>query len=173
MPVNQFGGFHLAFPHLIEDLTFDSAKDYDDYIARLNKLPAAFFQVTSNMQLGMDEGRIPPQYILEKVLAQTQAIANASPQDSVFAEPLKKFPKSVSAAEQTRISADLLEAISTKALPAYKTFAKFLTAQYIPKGRKDPGAWALPDGDAYYAFRIRQSTTLDKSAAEIHPDRPR
>ncbi len=168
MPVNQFGGFHLAFPHLIEDLTFDSVKDYDDYIARLDKLPAAFFQVTSNMQLGMDEGRIPPQYILEKVLAQTQAIANTTPQESVFAEPLKKFPKSVSAAEQTRISADLLEVVSTKVLPAYKIFAKFLTAQYIPKGRKDPGAWSLPDGDAYYAFRIRQSTTLDKSAAEIH-----
>jgi uncharacterized protein (DUF885 family) len=168
MPVNQFSGFHLAFPHLIEDLTFDSVKDYDDYIARLNKLPAAFFQVTYNMQLGMEDGRIPPQYILEKVLAQTQAIANATPQESVFAEPLKKFPKSVTPAEQTRISADLLEAVSTKALPAYKTFAKFLIAQYIPKGRKDPGAWSLPDGDAYYAFRIRQSTTLDKSAAEIH-----
>jgi uncharacterized protein (DUF885 family) len=39
---------------------------------------------------------------------------------------------------------------------------------YIPAGRKDPGVWALPDGDAYYAYRIRQSTTLNKSAEEIH-----
>jgi uncharacterized protein (DUF885 family) len=31
-----------------------------------------------------------------------------------------------------------------------------------------PGVWALPDGDAYYAFRVRQSTTEDKSPAEIH-----
>jgi uncharacterized protein (DUF885 family) len=168
MPVDQFNGFQLSFPHLLEDLTFDSVKDYDDYIARLNLLPRAFFQVTYNMQLGMDEGRIPPKYILEKVLVQTQGIADATPQQSVFAEPLKKFPKSISAAERTRISADLLEAVSTKVLPAYKSFAKFLIAQYIPRGRKDPGAWALPDGDAYYAFRIRQSTTLNKSAAEIH-----
>jgi uncharacterized protein (DUF885 family) len=122
----------------------------------------------TNMQLGMDEGRMPPQYILEKVLAQTQAIANATAKDSVFAEPLKKFPKTVTPAEQTRISADMLDAITTAVLPSYQHFAKFLTAQYIPKGRKDPGAWALPDGDAYYAFRIRQSTTLNKSAAEIH-----
>jgi uncharacterized protein (DUF885 family) len=40
--------------------------------------------------------------------------------------------------------------------------------EYVPKGRKEPGAWALPNGDAYYAYRIRQSTTLTKSAAEIH-----
>jgi uncharacterized protein (DUF885 family) len=38
----------------------------------------------------------------------------------------------------------------------------------VPKGRKDLGIWAIPDGEAYYAYRIRQSTTLNKSAAEIH-----
>ncbi len=168
MPVDQFNGFHLAMPHLIEDLTFDSVKDYDDYIERLKKLPTAFFQVMTNMQLGMDEGRIPPKYILEKVLAQTQPLADTPARDSVFAQPLKKFPKSVTAAEQTRITADMLDAITTDVIPAYQRFAKFLSTTYIPAGRKDPGAWALPDGDAYYAFRIRQSTTLDKSAAEIH-----
>ncbi len=168
MPVDQFNGFHLAMPHLLEDLTFDSVKDYDDYIARLHKLPLAFSQVMTNMQLGIDEGRMPPKYILEKVLAQTQPLADTPAKASVFAQPLKKFPKSITPAQQTRISADLLDAISTDVIPAYQRFAKFLATTYIPAGRKDPGAWALPDGDAYYAFRIRQSTTLDKSAAEIH-----
>src|SRR6185312_8181985 len=49
-----------------------------------------------------------------------------------------------------------------------KRFAGVLKASYIPHGRKDPGARALPDGDAYYAFRVRQSTTLNKTPAEIH-----
>jgi uncharacterized protein (DUF885 family) len=53
-------------------------------------------------------------------------------------------------------------------LPSYSRFARFLKAQYVPAGRKDPGVWALPDGDAYYAFRVRQSTTEDKTPAEIH-----
>jgi uncharacterized protein (DUF885 family) len=168
MPVDQFNGFHTALPQLVENLSFDSVKDYDDYIARMKKVPLAFSQVMTNMQLGMDENRMPPKYILEKVLAQTQALASQTPADSAFAQPLKKFPKTVSPAEQTRISADLLEVITNSVLPTYQRFAKFLIAQYIPKGRADPGAWALPDGDAYYAFRIRQSTTLAKTAAEIH-----
>ena len=168
MPVDQFNGFHTALPQLIETLSFETVKDYDDYIARLNKVPNEFFQQMSNMQLGMDDGHIPPRYILEKALAQTQALAGSAPKDSAFAEPLKKFPKSITAAEQTRISADLLEAIGTKVLPSYQRFAKYLTAQYIPKGRKDPGVWALPDGDAYYAFKVKQSTTLEKTPAEIH-----
>jgi uncharacterized protein (DUF885 family) len=168
MPVDQFNGFQVQLPALIDSLSFDTVKDYDDFIERMKKVPTAFSQVMTDMQLGMDEGRMPPRYILEKVLAQTQAIASQPAAQSPFAAPLKKFPKSISPAEQTRISADLTEVITNSVLPAYQRFGKFLTAQYIPKGRTEPGAWALPDGDAYYAFRIRQSTTLNKSAAEIH-----
>ncbi len=168
MPVDQVNGFQLSFSHLLESLSFDSVKDYDDYIARLKKLPLAFSQQMTNMQLGIDEGRMPPRYLLEKALAQTQSIATQTPKDSLFAEPLKKFPRSITPAEQTRISADLLEAVSTDVLPTYQRFAKFLSTTYIPAGRKDPGAWALPDGDAYYAFCVRRATTLDKTPADIH-----
>jgi uncharacterized protein (DUF885 family) len=168
MPVNQFSGFHTEMPRLVTQLSFDSVKDYDDYIARLKKIPKAFSQITENMRLGEDEGRIPPQYLLEKALVQTETLANQKPEESPFALPLKKFPKTVDAAEQKRITGEMLEAIGTSVLPAYQRFAKFLKAEYVPKGRKDPGAWALRDGDAYYAFRVRQSTTLNKTPAEIH-----
>jgi len=168
MPVNQFYGFHTDLAQLPERLQFVSVKDYDDYITRLKKIPNAFSQIMTNMDLGADEGRVQVQYLMEKVLVQTQAIANQKPEESPFALPLKKFPKTVSAAEQKRISTDILDAISTDVLPSYKRFAGFLKAEYIPKSRKEIGASALPDGDAYYAFRIRQSTTLNKTAAEIH-----
>jgi uncharacterized protein (DUF885 family) len=168
MPVNQFNGFHTDLPQLVTRLQFDDVKDYDNYIERLKKMPKAFSQIMTNMELGIDEGRMPPQYLMEKVLAQTQALAQQKPEASPFALPLKKFPKTVSADDQKRISGEVLEAISTQVLPAYQRFAKFLQFEYVPKGRKDPGVWAMPDGDAYYAFRIRQSTTLNKTAAEIH-----
>jgi len=168
MPVNQFYGFHTDLAQMPIDLQFDSVKDYDDYISRLQKVPKAFSQITTNMQMGIDEHRMPPEYLLEKVLVQVQTLANEKPEDSPFALPLKKFPAAVSAAEQKRISGEVLNAIATDVLPSYQRFAKFLKGDYVPNGRKDPGVWALPDGDAYYAFRIRQSTTLNKTAAEIH-----
>ena len=168
MPVNQFRGFHTDLPRLVDFLSFDAVKDYDDYIARLKKVPGAFSQVMTNMELGIDERRVPPQYLLEKVVTQTQTLADQKPAESPFALPLKKFPKTITPADQKRISGDVLEVIGTQVLPAYQRFAKFLKVEYVPKGRKDPGVWALPDGDAYYAFRIRQSTTLTKNATEIH-----
>ena len=168
MPVNQFNGFHTEIARLPGLLTFETVKDYDDWIARLKKIPEAFLQLEANMMLGMDERRVPPQYLMEKVLAQTRAIAEERPAESPFALPLKKFPAAMGTADRKRISEEMLEAISTGALPGYQRFGRFLSSQYIPACRKDPGIWALPDGDAYYAFRVRQSTTLEKTPAEIH-----
>jgi uncharacterized protein (DUF885 family) len=168
MPVSPIFGFQTSLPDLVGQLSFDSVKDYDDYIERLKKVPVAFSQVMTNLQRGVDEGRVPPKESLEKALAQTQGIANQKAEESVFAQPLKEFPKTIAAADQKRIATDLIAVIQTQVLPTYQRFAKFMSAQYVPYGRKDPGVWAIPDGDAYYAYRIRQITTLDKTAAQIH-----
>jgi uncharacterized protein (DUF885 family) len=168
MPVNQYDGIQLDLPQLPEHTSFDNADDYDNYIARLGKVPVAFTQIMTNMQSGIDDRRTPPAYLMEKALVQTQAIAEQKPADSPFAEPLKKFPAAVSAEDRKRISEALLDTIARQVLPSYQRFAKFLSVTYIPSCRTDPGIWALPDGQAYYAFLVRRSTTLDKTPAEIH-----
>jgi uncharacterized protein (DUF885 family) len=168
MPITQFGGFHMDLPRLVPQLSFDNADDYTHYIARLHQVPRLFSQNLTNMMLGMDEKRMPPEYLLEKVLTQVQTLAAQKPDDTPFALPLKSFPKSVTPEQQKQITADLLDTIRTQVLPSYQRLAKFLSAQYIQKGRKDPGVWALPDGDAYYTWKVKQSTTMDKTPAEIH-----
>jgi uncharacterized protein (DUF885 family) len=168
MPVSPIFGFQTRLADLVGQLSFESVKDYDDYIERLKKVPVQFSQVMTNLQLAVDEGRMPPKESLEKALDQTQGIADQKAEESVFAQPLKNFPKTVPAADQKRIATDLMAVIQTQVLPTYQRFAKFMKAQYVPNGRKDPGVWAMPNGDAYYAYRIRQTTTLDKTAAQIH-----
>lgn len=168
MPVTPVYGFQTMLPNLVGQLSFDSMKDYDDYIERLKKVPVAFSQVMTNLQLGVDEGRVPPKDSLEEALKQTQGIAAQKAEESVFAQPLKKFPKTIAVADQKRIATDLITVIQSQVLPTYQRFAKYLAAQYVPYGRKDPGVWAIRDGDAYYSYRIRQITTMDKTAAQIH-----
>jgi uncharacterized protein (DUF885 family) len=168
LPVNQFYGLQVGLPQLVAQLSFNSVKDYDDYIARLKKVPLAFQQTTDDMSIGMDDRREPPAYLMEKVLTQVNTIANEKPQDSPFARPLEKFPASVSATEQARIKEELLAAIASQVNPAYVRFGKFLQTQYIPNGRNDPGIWALPDGEPYYRFLVKQSTTTDMTPDQIH-----
>jgi uncharacterized protein (DUF885 family) len=168
LPVNQFYGLQTDLPQLVAQLSFNSDKDYDDYIARLKKVPLAFQQTTDDMSIGMEDHREPPAYLMQKVLTQVNTIANEKPQDSPFALPLKKFPASVSPPQQARIQEELLAAIAGQVNPAYVRFGKFLQTQYIPNGRNDPGLWSLPDGEAYYRFLVKQSTTTDLTPEQIH-----
>ncbi|HWT66352.1 MAG TPA: DUF885 domain-containing protein, partial [Terracidiphilus sp.] len=168
MPLNQMGGIHSAYPRLVAQLDFSSAKDYDDWIARLRLLPHAFDQIINNMAIGVDDHRVPPKYLLEKALVQVKQLAEQRPEDSPLALPLKKFPASISAADQERIKSDMLAVIEKQVLPAYARLARFLEVTYIPAGRIAPGIDALSDGAKYYQFRIRQSTTTNLTAAQIH-----
>lgn len=168
MPVNQVNGVQVELMQLAGRLSFTSAKDYDDYTARLNKVPAAFRQITDNIMLGIEDQRVPPKAILQDVLDQVNALLKQKPEDSPFAQPLKEFPASIAAADQAQIRTTVLTAIRTQVYPAYQRFAKFVQAVYLPAGRSDPGVWALRDGDAYYAFLVKQSTTMDLRPEEIH-----
>jgi uncharacterized protein (DUF885 family) len=168
MPVNQFAGIQVDLPQLQAIAPFATVKDYDDYIARMHAVPAAFGQVTDSIEAGIADRRTPPKFLLEKVLSQTHTLAAGKPEDSPFARPLAKLPAGIAVADQTRIRTELLAAIKNDVLPAYARFGKFLESTYIPAGRAEPGAWSLPDGDAYYAFRVKASTTTEMTPAQIH-----
>ncbi len=168
MPVNQMDGIQTEYPDLVAELSFNTVKDYDDWIARLHAIPGAFAQVITNMSIGVDDGRVPPKYLLEKLDEQVKQMAAQKPEDSPFALPLKKFPASIPAAEQQRIKTGMLDAIGKEVLPAYTRLARYLEVSYIPAGRNDPGISALPDGAKYYQYLIRHITTTNLTADQIH-----
>ncbi len=168
IPVDQMGGTYRDYPDLAAELSFATVKDYDDWIARLHALPTAFRQVTENMSIGMEDGRVPPKYLLQKALDQVKQLANQKPEDSPLALPLKNFPAAISATDQQRIKTEMLGAIAKEDLPAYLRLARFLEVSYVPAGRTKPGIDTLPDGKKYYQFLIKRTTTTDLTADQIH-----
>ena len=168
MPVNQMGGIHLGYAAMPSQLPFRTVKDYEDYLARLHAMPRAFDQTIAVMRLGLKDRLVPPRYLLEKVARQAQDIADKGPEASPFAKPTEKFPASIPEADRKRLRDAVLAAVKNEAGPAYSKFARFVRTEYAPKGRTDFGVWALPNGNAIYRFDIRQMTTTDLGAEEIH-----
>jgi uncharacterized protein (DUF885 family) len=168
MPVNQMHGIYETYAGVANHLSFTEVKDYEDWITRLKAIPTAFTQVTENMSIGMEDHRVPPKYLLKQTLDQVKELASQKPEDSPLAAPLKKFPASISAAEQQLLRAEMLKAIQERVLPAYQRFARFLEVSYIPAGRDEPGVWSIPDGAKYYQFLIRRETTLNLTPEQIH-----
>jgi uncharacterized protein (DUF885 family) len=168
MPVNQASGIHIDAPQLVSILSFESVKDYEDYITRLKLLPRLFDQTIEQMRKGLAEGRVPPKILLEKVVTQANGIATTAPDQSPFTHPFDKFPDAVPEADRKRLREAGLAGIKDSVIPAYVKFTAFVRDEYAPKGRAEPGAWSLPDGAAWYAFRVKESTTTNLSPEEIH-----
>ncbi|HEX9147762.1 MAG TPA: DUF885 family protein, partial [Thermoanaerobaculia bacterium] len=168
IPVTQIYGIHIDAPQLVSLLSFESGKDYDDYVARLKALPLLMDQTVIQMRKGMAEGLIPPKFLLEKVVAQAQGIAEKKPEESPFAMPLSKMPASFSEEEKARIRSAVVGAIRDSVAPAYVKFTKFVKEDYAPRGRKDPGMWSLPDGQARYSTVVKRQTTTDLTPEQIH-----
>ena len=168
MPATQFDGVHLGCASLALDAPFRNAKDYRDYLSRLRQIPRLLDQAMGHMRDGMRDRLMPPKYLLEKVSAQAQEIADYPLDKSPFTEPLGKFPDSISEAERKQLRDGIESAVKEAVAPAYVKFARFVREDYAPHGRLDPGLWALPDGDARYRYAVRHETTTDLKADQIH-----
>ncbi|MBV6616459.1 DUF885 domain-containing protein, partial [Acinetobacter baumannii] len=168
MPFNQMWGLHLQFPGFISSIPFNNAKQYQDYIARLKQIPLILEQGIQLAKQGQKDGLMPPKYLIEKVAKQINSIATPAGKDSVYASPLKQFPKNISKAEQERLSREILQAIDQNVRPAYQKLGTFIEKDYLPHGRQHEGIWSLPNGDELYRFYVENNTTTSESPENIH-----
>ena len=168
MPIDQFKGIHLEAAQFVAIIPFDSVKHYEDYLARLHQLPHVFEQIIEVLRQGEKDQLMPPKFLLEKTVAQCKSIAGAVGEANAFGQPAAKFPDSVPEADRKRLHDAIVAAVDNEVRPAYVKLANFLATEYVPKGRAQPGVWALPGGDALYRFGIRQLTTTDLDPETIH-----
>lgn len=172
-PLNQLFGLQGEMPtFLATQHSVSSLKDAENYIARLNKIPQAFDQA----QQGLDKREalkiIPPQFVIEKVLTQMREFSGAPANKNILytslEEKLKKVPETeISAEQRKKILADTESGIRKSVYPAYNKFIAYYE-KLLPKANGNNGVWALPDGDAYYQWCIKQHTTTNMTAEEVH-----
>jgi uncharacterized protein (DUF885 family) len=168
MPLDQMNGFHLQVAQFVSAIPFENTKEYEDYLARLDKLPAMFDQVIDVLKQGEKDRMMPPRYLLEKVVKQCESLAEPAGEANVFGMPVAKFPDGVPEADRKRLHDAVVAAVDGRIRPAYRKLADFVAKEYAPKGRTEVGLWSLPNGDALYRFQVEQQTTTNKTPEEIH-----
>ena len=164
MPVNQMGGPPADLADLPLSVPLDSVKHYEDYIARLRQIPRVLTQTQEVMRAGMKDNLMPVKFLIEKVPAQIDGIVSEDP----YLLPTKKYPASISAADQQRLTKEITDAINTQVLPAYKSFKAFLVDDYDPHGRTTLSIESLPNGKARYQNAIVSLTTTHFTPDQIH-----
>ncbi|WP_296278990.1 DUF885 family protein [Pseudoxanthomonas sp.] len=168
MPFNSDSSFwsNLSF---MARRQMKSADDYRAYAARLRDVPRHFDQHIANMRSGLKRGFTVPRAVLEGRDVSIAAVAEQrDPEQSTFYAPYRKMPASIPAAEQEALRKEARAAISEQVVPAFGTLLTFFRTEYVPKARTTLAAEAMPGGKDFYAQQIREYTTLDLTAEQIH-----
>jgi uncharacterized protein (DUF885 family) len=82
--------------------------------------------------------------------------------------PLAKLPPTIPETERLRLRERATALVRDSVLPAWRQLHRFIADRYVPGARESMGLSALPNGEAWYAFAVRQYTTTDMSASAIH-----
>lgn len=161
-------GFHTDIALLPREVPLATARDYENYIARLRAIPVYFDQHVALLREGLRTGFTVPRVVLEGYDVTIRTHAIAEPETSVFWAPFEALPSSIPARERERLRAAGRTAVADAVLPAYRSLLEFFTREYRPGARSTTAAADLPDGRAYYEWRVRHYTTLDTTADEVH-----
>lgn len=170
-PISQIGGLPSFLAQMGTGQSiqpFRTTQDYDDWLKRLALAVPSFDGTVANMRQGLKAGVTQPRAVMDKVLPQLTSLAQTDPEKSLFWGPIKSFPDAVPAADRERITAAMRLLLSTRVLPAYGRLLRFVRDEYTPKARASTAWSALPDGKAWYAYRVQQSTTLALTPDQIH-----
>ena len=169
MPLNSDSSFYASLVDLCDAQPLRDAADYRRFLARLADIPRFMREHVALMREGLASGHTVPQVVLEGRDQPLAAIAELTDAAATpFWKPFAAFPAGVPAAEQGVLQDAARRVIGEQVLPAYRELLVFLRDTYVPQARRTTAACDLPDGEAFYAARIREYTTLPLSADDVH-----
>ncbi|MGQ0801420.1 MAG: DUF885 domain-containing protein [Pseudomarimonas sp.] len=171
IPINQFGGVPGFLAQLSSGKSlqpFKTVKHYDDFLARADHMLVWIDQAIVNMREGVKRGVVQPRPVMQKVLPQLADLVKDAPEESVFWGAAAAIPADFDAKDRERIQAAYRTAISERWLPALRRLHDYIRDDYMPHTRDSVSLAALPDGAAWYAFRVKAMTTTDLDPEAIH-----
>ncbi|MBO6608905.1 DUF885 domain-containing protein [Altererythrobacter sp.] len=160
--VIQNVGSYIDMPRFMDfSHPMNEPSDVDAYAARIEGFPAQLDGELTRIQQARSHGLIPPDFLLDKAITQMeQAVALA---ETTYLGPLVRSEVETA---QTQIE-PVRGLVTDGVIPALQRQLDELNSMRTQAG-SDAGMWAQPDGDEWYAWSLKASTTTDMTPDQIH-----
>jgi len=164
--INPVDGLHrAAVDMMINRHTIHTSSDAKAYIQRLNAIPLYLEQLSIALTTRADKGIVAPTFVFPKALATCKNIIDSQVLLLDFKEKLKN--SDIDRAVQAAFMLDANSAFHQQTKPAYQKFMRYL--QHLStRAEERPGVLNLPEGKAYYQYRLSRSSTTQLKADEIY-----
>ena len=171
MPVTQLFSVPIVFVQMGTPggiTPFETVEDYEEFLSRVDGFAVWMDQAVANMREGIERGVVLPKIIVDETIPVLSSQIVDSPEASSFFAVVIQFPEGIGPEDRIRLRAAYLGAIETKIIPAYRRVRDFMRDEYRPRARDSVAISALPDGEAWYRFLVRQHANTGQSPEEIH-----
>ena len=176
------GGPHAYLPNfLINFHRVDTVADLDAYVSRLKEIDRVFAQLLERSRAASAAGIRQPRFGYDFALAEIERVtagapfsnSDSSPNSPLWTDLQSKttalIDEGLLSAEEAQVYSQQIQALlAGEVKTAYEEVAAWLREDRELASEEAQGVWALPDGEAFYNYRLAQMTTVELTAEEIH-----
>tara|TARA_Y100000992_G_scaffold179973_1_gene121514 strand:- start:1025 stop:2839 length:1815 start_codon:yes stop_codon:yes gene_type:complete len=173
-PVNQMRGKHSQIPSfLINQHSIDNENDARAYIDRVKAVPIVIDELINQLEIRAKKEIIIPNFVFPLVIESIDNILSGHPFSKGENSPLyEDFSKKISQINLSVNGSDELLYENQKALkdhfePSYKKLKNYLLELKNHADDRD-GVWKLPEGESFYNFLLKGTTTTNLDSNQIH-----
>jgi uncharacterized protein (DUF885 family) len=176
-PLNQITGPPIDIPQVLGAQKVASAADAEAWLRRVSATREYLGGLVERLELQAQRGVYLPRSVYPIVAAQARGLRDGVPAgdgpEAQWSTPiLEDFTAKLGslplpAADREALRARARAALVNDLRPAYGRVIETLEA-HAARTPVDGGVWQLPEGDAFYAFLVRQYTTTDMTPADVH-----
>ena len=164
--VSQQSGAYSAVPEFLDSQhKIETAADAEAYVARVRAMARNLRAETERVKADAAAGVVAPDFILANALGQQQGLLSVRPERARLVTALAvKLGAAKLSGDWTAHCAEVVEKEVYPALQAQHDALKSLQA----KAGHDAGVWRLPNGEAYYRWLLKEATSTNLTADEVH-----
>jgi len=169
-PFNQISGNHLGLVEFMTDThPIRNVREAKDYIERVKlfdeSLSANLIWLEEQKKLGI----FAPKFVFDHVIRQLYELINykddENPLMQIFVKKISSLGINVD--QVNNLVSELSAVIKSDVKPGFKLILDYMEENYV-SSNVNHGVWSLPNGNEFYALRLRSYTTTNYTAEEIH-----
>ena len=166
IPFTNDEGFFVTPSYAAEGTIIHNEAEAKAWLTRIATLPAYYDVEIANMRRGIATGFTSPRLTAATCVKATRAQADLPADQSPLLQPFDSLPPAM-AGQREALRAEALALIVADVKPAEQRLASFFADDYLPKATVTLGASSLPNGRAYYQYRVRRETSSDLTPDQI------
>jgi len=169
----------FAAQFLINFHKVDEEKDMLAYIKRISGISQAISDLLVRAQKNASKGVRPPKFAYEGVIEQSQALITGLPftnegdDSALWADAKRKIASLLETNKIDQAKADELltqvkHSLNNYFLPSYQSLVVWFEKDIVNTDEVATGVGKQPNGENYYNYSLKTSTTTELTASEIH-----